>query len=400
MSNTSVTTTLADFLAAIHPPDADGLIDLRALPSEQQEFVEPSDADGVARFLRVHATENCYFGVAARKSRVNGKLENCGELHALYCEIDFKDTPEAEARARLERFPLKPSIIIASGGGLHVYWKLREPLNLQDPADVKRTYGILRRLAPALGADPLCAQPACILRIPGTFNYKYAPPRRVEIETFEPERQYNLCDLDDFLPEEPEPQNGNGRGFTVGERIKDGTRNDTLYKLARSEKARGLSLKASHVALRVMNAERCEPPLTEQEVEQIAHHAFKQTDRPDFEQNGRNGASGGSGGTAGFELRPLDLTRLDEVSPAPAWAIEGRIAVGDIALLSGDSGSYKTWLDLQLAIDLSCERPIFGQFSHPGSEFGRIMVIDEENHGDLLRRRLALLTRGAVAPPG
>lgn len=106
-------------------------------------------------------------------------------------------------------------------------------------------------------------------------------------------------------------------------------------------------------------------------------------------------ALGSESAAGGFALQPLDLRTLDSAPPPPRWAIADRVGIGDIALLSGDSGSYKTWLGLQLAIDLSCERSIFGQFSHPGSEFSRIMIIDEENHGDLLRRRLALLTRGA-----
>src|SRR5574337_773327 len=173
----AATFTLTDFLHALHLPDSEGFIDLRALPLKAQAFIRSGDIEAAERFIATNPDQNLYCGVAVRKSAGDGSLANCGELYALYCEIDFKGIPESEARALLERFPLKPSIINHSGGGLHCYWLLREPLNLQDPEDRGRAYSLLRRLAVALGGDMNSAEPARILRIPGTLNHKYTPPR-------------------------------------------------------------------------------------------------------------------------------------------------------------------------------------------------------------------------------
>lgn len=175
------TITREDFLIALHPPWS-GLTELRALPSEQRTFVKSTDTAGISRFLRAHANENLFFGVATRKDSSSGALSNCAELHALFVDLDLKDIPEAEARTKLERFPLKPSIVIGSGGGLHVYWLLREPMDLQ--ADAAHAKSLLRRLAVALGGDLGAAEPARVLRVPGTLNLKYNPPRSVEIESF------------------------------------------------------------------------------------------------------------------------------------------------------------------------------------------------------------------------
>lgn len=287
-SATLLEATVADFLAALHPTDSGGFIDLRALPSRRQAFVQPGDAVGIERFIRTHSGQNLYFGVATRKSRDSGQAENCSALRALFVDLDFKSTAEHEARAKLERFPLKPTVVIHSGGGLHVYWLTREPLDLQ--IEAAKTKSLLRRLALVLGGDLASAEPARILRLPGSFNHKYDPPQRVLIEQFEPERAYNPCDFDDLPSPEPEPQNGNGRGFTVGERIREGERNDTLYRLARSLKARGLSEAAILAALQTENGQKCDPPLSDAEVERIAANAFGQADRPDFERNG-NGSS-------------------------------------------------------------------------------------------------------------
>lgn len=305
--------TLQDFLIALHPPES-GPTELRALPSKRRTFVNATDTDATERFLGAHTNENLYLGVATRRDASSGELENCAELHAIFADIDFKSDvhpngiPESEGRTLIERFPLQPSVVVNSGGGLYLYFLLREPINLQDRDDCQRAYNLLRRLARALGGDLASAEPARILRVPGTRNFKYDPPRHVEIETFEPERQYNLCDLDDFLPEEPRT-NGNGHreGFRVPEAILDGKRNDTLFRLARSLYARRMSQAATLAALRAENEVRCVPPLPEAEVLKIVQHAFRQADRSGFTVNEQQANASTQGGASITEYRLSDV---------------------------------------------------------------------------------------------
>lgn len=65
------------------------------------------------------AREDLCVGVASRRNAVGGSLGNCYEFPALFVDIDSKMIPEVEARARLDRFPLQPSITVQSDGGLH-----------------------------------------------------------------------------------------------------------------------------------------------------------------------------------------------------------------------------------------------------------------------------------------
>jgi phage portal protein BeeE len=95
--------------------------------------------------------------------------------------------------ARLAEFPLPPSIIIESSGGLHLHWLLREPFDVQ--ADEVLIRDVLGRLAAHFGGDRSVAQPAAILRVPQTLNFKYEPPRRVVMASSEPSRRYNPSDL-------------------------------------------------------------------------------------------------------------------------------------------------------------------------------------------------------------
>jgi hypothetical protein len=79
--------------------------------------------------------------------------------------------------------------------------------------------------------------------------------------------------------------NGNGR-FHQEDTIAEGTRNDTLYRTARSLRAKGLGSDAIRAAVMAENRTKCQPPLADSEVEAIVANALRQPDAPDFEANG------------------------------------------------------------------------------------------------------------------
>ncbi|MDE2320357.1 MAG: bifunctional DNA primase/polymerase, partial [candidate division NC10 bacterium] len=182
-----------------------------------------------------------------------------------------------------------------------------------------------------------------------------------------------------WLLDKLRPEATNGNGFTVGEKIKDGTRNDTLYRLARSEKARGLSPKASLAALRVMNAERCEPPLPDAEIEKIVSNAFKQPDRPEFTATGATET----------QSQPEDVViiRLADVQPEPVtWLWPRRIPLGKLTVLDGDPGLGKSTLAFDVAARVSNGSAMpDGSPSLPG---GAVILTLEDGLADTVVPRL------------
>jgi hypothetical protein len=228
-----------------------------------------------------------YVAVATRKDATSGKLENCRDLAALFVDLDFKVTAEPEARDRLARFPLHPSAIVQSGGGLHTYWFFREPMTL--PAEAARARALLRRLAHALGGDLAAAEPARVLRLPGTVNRKYTPARPVTVEMLDVNRRYNPRDFDEILPPEP-TTTGHGATFTMpDEPLTEGEgRNNTLYRLVRALRAKKVNARTIVTAVEEENA-RFRPPLPVDELHALLEHALTQPDRPDFtaQRNGR-----------------------------------------------------------------------------------------------------------------
>lgn len=256
--------TLPDFIAVIYHYAGDSLLEFRALPSRKTAFIPVNDTASLRAFVR--RDEDLYVGVASRKDSSSGAATNLHELPALFVDIDFKDLDETEARARLAAFP-PPTALIQSGGGLHPWWSLVTPLNVTAPEGCTRAKGLLRRLATALGGDLAAAEPARILRLPGSKNHKYDPPRLVTIELLDASRRYTLDELTAHLPAEPtKTTTATANGTTITE----GRRNAHLAKLGGTMRRPGMTVQAIEAALLAENAATCVPPLDDAEVRAIA----------------------------------------------------------------------------------------------------------------------------------
>lgn len=173
----------------------DGKIELRALPSKRRSFFPIDDYGGIADFCDKYSKENLYFGVATRDGQ-GGRKDNIIHIPAVWCDVDFKETPKDELGKNLKCFPFKPSIIILSGGGSHLYWLLKEPVGKEDIPVIE---DVNRRIALSIGGDMGSVDAAHILRVPGTTNWKYpAPVKLHRLDKF-------YYELEDFeaLPEAP-----------------------------------------------------------------------------------------------------------------------------------------------------------------------------------------------------
>jgi len=76
------------------------------------------------------------------------------------------------------------------------------------------------------------------------------------------------------------------RAAAVEEPIKDGQRNDTLASMAGAMRRKGMSQDAIAAGLKVENANRCDPPLPEAEVDKIAGSIARY--EPESAENGQN----------------------------------------------------------------------------------------------------------------
>ncbi|MDI6616488.1 MAG: phage/plasmid primase, P4 family, partial [Syntrophaceae bacterium] len=94
-----------------------------------------------------------------------------------------------------ENYPMKPTLVIHSGGGFHCYWVLREPVSVKD-TDIAFLENISRKLCAQLGGDNGTQDISRVLRVPGTFNYKVPEnPRPVTVIS----RSRKKYAYDDFI---------------------------------------------------------------------------------------------------------------------------------------------------------------------------------------------------------
>jgi hypothetical protein len=123
-------------------------------------------------------------------------------LNCLYAEFDVKDYGDKAAiQAHLDGLPIAaPSVVVDSGGGLHGYWLLRQPF-ICGNEDTREAARIIQQLwVGVVGGDPAVHDLTRVLRVPGTLNHKYDPPRPVVFLSCDLERTFALTELTAHLP--------------------------------------------------------------------------------------------------------------------------------------------------------------------------------------------------------
>jgi hypothetical protein len=173
--------------------------------------------------------------------------------------------------------------VVSSGHGLHAYWLLKEPFIIGTEQDMLEAQGLLRGWNAYINARAAArgwrfdsvGELARVLRVPGTLNHKTQPPREVRVVKktgagYDIEEIHGWC-VD--TANENAAVRHSRNGFTPPPEISDGERNNTMFRLAASLRAKGLNVEAIEAALLAENAIRCRPTLPDGEVRCIARSA-------------------------------------------------------------------------------------------------------------------------------
>lgn len=195
----------------------DGFLVLWTKTNTKSEFFHIKDRFDLANSSQKLAEkDDVYFAVGMqKKSLINGrgKADSVVAIPGLWLDIDIKGPnhkkenliPSTEAAKELIlRFPLKPSMIVSSGGGWHCYWLFKKPWifasenERKDAANLSKCFhqtfiAYARENNWALDNTSDLAR---LLRIPGTNNHKTLPMMPVTIIEIN-ENRYNP---DDFKP--------------------------------------------------------------------------------------------------------------------------------------------------------------------------------------------------------
>lgn len=136
--------------------------------------------------------KHVYCGIYTRKGN-KGNAVGCRTTGVLWADFDYKTKEQVQYIIDNSGLP-KPSILVSSGYGIHVYWILKERAG-------NEAVSILKAIAHKTGADVKAAEKARVLRVPGTMNVKKDEPIECKVLEFSNAR-YNIKEFENILKDE------------------------------------------------------------------------------------------------------------------------------------------------------------------------------------------------------
>jgi hypothetical protein len=137
-----------------------------------------------------------------------GADTDVSEIACIWADLDYDKVPGGpiEVIRRVHSLALRPSFVVNSGFGRHIYYAFNEPLDNLKLLDWEE---MIRALRDILGGDAVI-NPSRVMRLPGTLNVKSDPGVQSEICAEDSSRiRYSLEEVKTFLNSAPKLLNGN-----------------------------------------------------------------------------------------------------------------------------------------------------------------------------------------------
>ncbi|MEO6627898.1 MAG: AAA family ATPase [Aquihabitans sp.] len=221
------TTTTLEWLHHLYGTTEQGWLTLfclnRVTGKRHVEWAPVDLLDLLADKAAEHEPTSCvWFGVATRHQRLDGGrrggIEDCDAIPGLWVDIDVTGPGHADvgrlatdihhARRIAAAFPLPPTAVINTGGGLQAWWLFPEMVDLDDSTrPLLAAWGTTwKRIGEEhdVDLDNVFDAPR-IMRLPGTTNRKAGLARPVAVESADWQRRYGADDLEQHLDAPPEP---------------------------------------------------------------------------------------------------------------------------------------------------------------------------------------------------
>lgn len=164
--------------------DPDDIVELRFIRGKNPKveikkfWTLAKDLPSLADRLKAsnQAGYNIYYGPNPRKAMNLSGDENVLLARCFFCDFDHLETGDGCGRLEfvwndifLAGLP-EPTLAVNSGHGLHVYWRLADPIT-----DMTLWHNTQAQLNNRLGADKTIKNPERIMRLPGFLNTKKQP---------------------------------------------------------------------------------------------------------------------------------------------------------------------------------------------------------------------------------
>jgi len=345
---------------------------------------------------------DCYFCPIVFR---NGRrlTENAKPSRWLYADLDAVNP---------RRLSLTPTIAWqTSPGRYQALWELDKRIPLTQHQDLNR------RLTYAVGADRGGWHLTKVLRVPGTFNFKYQPPSKVRV-LWSNGPVYGVDRIKDFVKGIESHHIPEVRGLllpveessSITERAKSRLDERGLELLTAKESIVGeRSDRLWELECRLLEC-GFTPEETFVVVRDTVWNKFKERERGDEQLwaevnkahlHTRTERIRDPKGSSIVRVRPRVVSYSDLMGSGvrePDWLIEDWWTLGSQGIIAGLPKSYKSLVSLDMVVSISSETPFLNQFPVNSKGCGPVMVVQQENSKPLIRDRLTKITasRGLV----
>ena len=370
----------------------DDIIEIRTLGAMRvQKWTNLKDApDIIADLTKLGGSAtDMYFGANPRANKKGGTAKDVSMARCLYADFDGGTTIE-QAKMKIEESLIpEPTAIVATGGGVHAWWRLSEPC-----LDMDIHCAHQKALAARLGSDKCIHDAPRLMRLPGFVNTKYDHRPLCYVAAVDTDNTYSLADFPDptdgeservgvVVPPVPKSMSNLAHRFLNEGYVMPAGRRQTIFTVACDLAARSWD---EGDARRVIDERAQTLGLSEfdyKDLQRQIANAFKQPRLPCV-------------GDAETSLpavedsvlvisRAVDLIHSHNKMRRPI--IEGLLRSGETMNIIAPPKTGKSWLVSNLAISASLGR----KWMDYQTVESRVLLIDNELHSETTANRLPAL---------
>lgn len=377
-----------------------------AIPKQGGALLHTRDLKKVMARNGEKMKDGAYFTVNGFSKFVEGDYHgrtkaNVTSFNANFLDIDLTpETRRTEAEAVYKALcdtGLKPTAVVLTGKGLHVYWVYKQPAEFSEYR--LKEYEILQTAIvehfKEAGADRQARDAARVLRIPGAAYWNGKGERTCDIELlyFHPEQLYEPREVAAYFRNSIKTETKEGEALVRGDsdfdlarifNVGKGARHHMAYSAALSLIQRAKTLADARMLFNAAIGTWASPiddPLDVMDCWAQFDNAVKmlEKDRPQL--------FAGPGDSA-----PIKFTAFDDVTDEKLeWLWEGILAKGKSHILSGAPGLGKSQVTLDMAARISTGAAFPSYTLGGGSKrepMGVIILSAEDGAGDTIKPRL------------
>jgi hypothetical protein len=193
---------LGQYARCVYKPN--DIVEVRLLPGGESDWYRAVEIPQLSKQVIDFTSSGKapFVGVNPRIEFGGSKTDDVRLARCLVADWDEKSPDDVGQIIDSSRLP-PPTLEIASGHGVHGYWRLTEPIH-----DLAEWTWYQKRLIATVGSDPQICDPPRVMRLPGFFNLKSLPPVRCRVISADPSRVYSISLLESAFCDEPAESQG------------------------------------------------------------------------------------------------------------------------------------------------------------------------------------------------